>query len=227
MLNGIHDISLVLNQATVLWPNTNSPERSINSHVDRGDVATVSSWTVNSHLGTHVDAPSHFIAGGKDITSVSLERHFGRCVVLDLTHVVGRDIERTDLEHLPELDGHTRVLLKTSNSRDLLGLDQFETGYVALGESAAELLLERGVILVGIDYYSIERFETSSHPTHMALLAAECGILEGADLRAVAPGEYVLVCLPLLLEGSEASPVRALLVEPSALAQMLESDRLP
>jgi arylformamidase len=37
-------------------------------------------------------------------------------------------------------------------------------------------------------------------------------ILEGLDLRAVTPGVYRLVCLPLRLDGSDGAPARAVLV---------------
>jgi arylformamidase len=221
LLDGVHDISLLLSSETVRWPDTIRPERVVFTDVKRGDRATVSAWTLGSHIGTHVDAPTHFVADGKDIASVPLDPYLGLCMVLDLTEIAGRDIERADLEPRTELNGHVRVLFKTSNSRALLGLDRFETHYVALAASGAEFLVERGMILAGIDYHSIERFDSHDYPTHMALLGSECTILEGADLRDVEPGEYILICLPLRLEDGEASPVRALLVEPAALGRML------
>jgi arylformamidase len=197
-------------------------ERSVFADVANGDAVTGSSWSLNSHVGTHVDAPTHFLPDGRDIASTSLDRYLGRCVVLDLTHVEGRDVERADLEGRPELDGHVRVLMKTSNCRRLWHLDEFATDYVALAASGAEYLVERGMVLAGIDYQGIERFDSTTNPTHKTLLGADCAILEGADLREVQPGEYVLIGLPLRLEDGEASPVRALLLEPSALAALLE-----
>jgi arylformamidase len=45
------------------------------------------------------------------------------------------------------------------------------------------------------------------------LLSAEVVILEGVDLRAVAPGWYTLYCLPLKLVGVDGAPARAILVD--------------
>lgn len=218
MPRGIHDISVLLGPGTVPWPGM-SPvaERAVFADVARGDAVTGSSWSLNSHVGTHVDAQTHFLPDGHDMASTPLDACLGRCVVLDLTHVEGRDIERADLEGLPELEGHVRVLFKTSNCRRLWHLDEFDTSYVALAPSGAELLVERGVILAGIDYQGIEAFDVPAAPTHKTLLGGGCTILEGADLREVDPGEYLLIALPLRLEDGEASPVRALLVEPAAL----------
>jgi len=82
---------------------------------------------------------------------------------------------------------------------------------VAVGADAAAWLVEHGFLLAGIDYQGIERFDTTDHATHKTLLQGGCMILEGADLRGVAPGEYQLICLPLRLVDGEGSPVRAVL----------------
>lgn len=212
----IYDISVPLGPDTVAWPGTKPvAEQIVLMDMRRGDYANGSAWSLNSHAGTHVDAPLHFVPDGADVSETSLETYLGSCLVLDFPDVVGRDLEQDDLDSFEELRRHTRVLLKTSNSRRLLTLDRFDTEYVALGASGAELLVSLGYRLVGIDYLGIERFdaETAGHPTHRTLLENGVAILEGADLRAVEPGEYLLACLPLCLVGSEASPVRAVLLE--------------
>jgi arylformamidase len=71
------------------------------------------------------------------------------------------------------------------------------------------------VRLVGFDYLSVERFGSENFETHTALLSDGVVIVEGLDLRAVAPGAYELACLPLrLAAGSgDGAPARALLRE--------------
>jgi arylformamidase len=73
-------------------------------------------------------------------------------------------------------------------------------------------MVERGVQLVGIDFLSIEAFETPGRPTHRTLLGAGVIIVEGLDLSAAVPGTYTLVCLPLRLCGADGSPARAVLM---------------
>jgi arylformamidase len=69
------------------------------------------------------------------------------------------------------------------------------------------------VRLVGIDYLSVEKFGSDDFETHLTLLSAGVVIVEGLDLRAVAPGRYDLACLPLkLAAGSgDGAPARAVL----------------
>ena len=66
-------------------------------------------------------------------------------------------------------------------------------------------------ILVGIDYLSIEAFESDGSPVHKLLLENNITILEGLNLSEVKAGEYELMCLPLKLQMCEAAPARVLL----------------
>ncbi|MDQ5817726.1 MAG: cyclase family protein, partial [Actinomycetota bacterium] len=104
-------------------------------------------------------------------------------------------------------------LLKTRNSiLELLSRSEFEEGYVGISREAAEYLVEIGAETVGVDYLSVEPFEDKEFNTHHALLGADLVILEGLLLTDVEPGEYLLVCLPLKLAGSDGSPARAILM---------------
>jgi arylformamidase len=94
----------------------------------------------------------------------------------------------------------------------LLGRSGFEEDYVAVSREAAEYLVEVGVETVGVDYLSVEPFEDEEFNTHHTLLGADVVIIEGLVLTDVEPGEYVLVCLPLKLAGSDGSPARAMLM---------------
>jgi arylformamidase len=81
-----------------------------------------------------------------------------------------------------------------------------------MSETAAHLCIDLEVRLVGIDYFSIDRFSDDTAPVHLMLLRNDVLILEGIDLKSVPAGSYTLFCPPLKLMGGEASPVRALLL---------------
>jgi arylformamidase len=81
---------------------------------------------------------------------------------------------------------------------------------VALDISAALWMVEREIELVGIDYLSIEKYESDSS-VHKLLLEKGVVIVEGLNLAGVAQGEYEFICLPLKLVGAEGSPARAIL----------------
>ena len=87
----------------------------------------------------------------------------------------------------------------------------FREDFISLSVQAAQICVARGVRLVGIDYLSVDKYGDDSLPVHRTLLESDILILEGIDLAAVPCGRYTLICLPLRIEGAEASPVRAVL----------------
>src|SRR6266487_3503241 len=152
------------------------------------DGVHVSELRLGSHTGTHVDAPSHFIKGGKGIDRVDAERFIGPAWVADLR----------------------RVLLRTSNSRWWHPARAFQTDFVYLAPDGADWLVERGAQLVGIDYLSIEGYGVPDAPTHTRLLGAGIPILEGLDLFNVRPGRWQMAAFPLRIKDGDAgltSPV--------------------
>ena len=205
------DISLSLRPGLPTWPG--DPRfglRRLQSIAD-GSAANVSEIQCSVHTGTHVDAPLHFLDGGPGVERLPLDVLLGPCAIVGAEAVHG-DLRPVDLP--PSVDA-ARVLFKTRNSRLWADTEGgFTREYVAVGEALAEELVRRGTRLVGVDYLSVERFDTHDHPVHRTLLAAGIVVVEGLDLSAAAPGAYELCCLPLKLVGSDGSPARALIRTP-------------
>lgn len=165
--------------------------------------------TLGTHTGTHVDAPAHFLKAGETIEKIDIENLVGPCTVLDLTSCNDR-ITRADLEKKSFEEGDI-VLLKTKNSECSYN-GPFNSSFVYLDDAAAGFLAEQGVSSVGIDYLGLER-NSLEHKAHRVLMSVGIPIIEGLRLKEVQEGEYLLICLPLLLKGLEAAPARALLMK--------------
>jgi arylformamidase len=201
----ILDVSVPIREHMPFWPgNPHVALRRVEAIAD-GAPANVSELCFGVHTGTHVDGPCHFLEGAPGVESVALEPLVGDALVLDAQDVA-KTIDAAVVERLDPPPGTERVLFKTRNSQ-LWDRDDFSDDFVALDASGAEALLERGAKLVGIDYLSI-----GDPGAHHALLGAGTVVVEGLDLRAVDPGPYRLVCLPLKIVGSDGGPARALLM---------------
>ena len=201
----ILDVSIPIRTRMPIWPgNPRVAMRRVEAIAD-GAVANVSAVDLGAHTGTHVDAPNHFLEGEPGVDTVALEPLIGDAVVVDAT-AVQKTVDAAAVAGLGVPAGTERVLLKTRNSQ-LWERDEFSDDFVALDESGARALLDLGVRLIGIDYLSI-----GDPGAHRALLGARTAVVEGLDLRAVAPGPYRLICLPLKLVGSDGSPARAVLL---------------
>lgn len=164
------------------------------------------------HFGTHLDAPCHFIEGGKAVDALALDMLVGPCVVAGIPEAAAITPAHLDALDLPA--DTRRLLLKTRNSALWDRPDHpFFEDYAALTPDAARWVVDKGIGLIGIDYLSIQRFADEVSTTHIVLLEAEVIIVEGLDLRAVGPGPYALTCLPMKLAGADGAPVRAILTE--------------
>ena len=175
-----------------------------------GDSANVSKLAFGAHTGTHVDAPNHFIDGTRRVDQIDLNKLIGPCRVIR----VPDDVQTIEPENTGDVEGIERVIFKTKNSA-FWNDGEFHSDFAHLSPAAAETLVANGVKLVGIDYLSIEKFHSGDHAVHKAFLSKEIVILEGLDLRAVEPGDYELICLPLKFVGGEGdgAPARAVLVQ--------------
>jgi arylformamidase len=206
----IYDISVPIRTGGLVYPGNPEIEITLQQAVAKGAGANVSSIRFGSHTGTHADAARHFFDDGQTVDRIPLERLIGPALLLsfpDDVLVIGADDLR---KH--DLKGRTRILLRTRNSA-LLSQKEFVRDYTYLAPDGAQYLVENDVELVGIDYLSIEQFHSGHHMTHRILLERSVVILEGLDLSVPAPGEYQLICLPLRIEGCDAAPARAVLIE--------------
>lgn len=202
----LYDISVPIHPGMIIYEGNPGVELERVDSIPDGAHANVSRLVLGVHTGTHVDAPLHFIEQGPGSESVELEPLIGSASVVDATTVSG-DIDEDALMALDMPPGAERVLLKTTNSRLWEG-DVFSRDFIRLTGSGARYLIDQGVRVVGIDFLSIGDGEA-----HRELLGAGVIPIEGLDLRAVDPGNYQLICLPLRLEGSDGAPARAVLLQ--------------
>jgi len=209
----IWDITVPFRTDLPLWPGDPPPRTSLMKSMEGGYRCNVTRLETGVHFGTHLDAPCHFIEGGKAVEELDLDMLVGPCVVAEIPDT--GEITPAHLDALALPPDTRRLLLKTRNSALWDRPDHaFVEDYAALTADAARWVVERGIGLVGIDYLSIQLFADAVSTTHLALLGAEVIIVEGLDLRAVAPGDYFLTCLPMKLAGADGAPVRAILTEP-------------
>lgn len=208
----IHDISLTISPDLPIWPGDPGLELEKISSMDKGAEVNVTRLSAAVHLGTHVDAPHHFLNDGRTVEGLSLEVLTGPCYVLQLPDGVDA-ITAEVLERSEITSDMKRILFGTSNSHLWAkGEKEFQTDFVAITEDGAEWLVEHEVQLVGVDYLSVAPYGDSV-PTHKTLLEAGVVIVEGLNLSKVMRGFYDLYCLPLKIAGSDGAPARAILIQ--------------
>jgi len=203
----IYDVTVPFSKDMVVYPGDPSIRIERKSTINEKESKyNLSRLSFGSHTGTHVDAPFHFIEDGITVDKLPLELLIGRVRVVEVTS------PRIDEVALEEFDfaADARVFFKTRNSY-LWSQISFVKDYVYITPGAARILVNEGIKVVGIDYLSVEKFDSKEPETHLTFLRAGTVIIEGLDLREVEPGDYEMICLPLKFKDGDGAPARVVL----------------
>ncbi len=176
----------------------------------KGDPVTMSQININSHNGTHIDAPFHFMAEGTTIDMMPLDTAIGPARVIEIKDPVSIKLKEVEPNNIKEGE---RILFKTRNSSYAYNTTDFVTDYVYCENEVAYFLKDRKVRLVGVDYLTIGNFKDLENvkTVHETLLINGIYIIEMLNLDGVAPGNYEMICLPLRMEKGDAGPCRAII----------------
>lgn len=202
------DISVPLRDSMAVWSGDPAPRVEQVAFMDKGDLCNVTRLNISAHTATHMDAPRHFLAAGDSIDQVPFQATIGPARVVSIQDPVA--IRRSELAAIKPEPGE-RILFKTLNSTLAWASPSFFENFVYISADAAQYLVDCGVCCVGVDYLSIGGFFHDTVETHVILLGAGVGVIEGLNLSDVEPGEYELICLPLRIAGADGAPARAVL----------------
>lgn len=205
----IHDLSLPLHANVLRYPGDPAPRVVSIAALERGDPLMVSELTLNCHVGTHIDAPAHFVADGPRLDQLAMEHFHGPALVVNIPGTAA--IGSADLAHIPA--GPPRHLILRTGNSILLARAVFDPSYRTVTAAAAAALAALRPLSVGFDYYSLDPPSATHFPAHTLLARNGIPVLLPLQLEAVEAGEYLLVAMPVPLAGVEAAPVRPVLLE--------------
>jgi arylformamidase len=204
----LRDISVVVRHGTPEWPGDTPYSCRWTWSIAGGASVNVSAITMSPHVGTHADAPLHVRDGSPASEALRTDAFVGPVIVIGLEQANGPVESSTLATRLPSRVD--RLLLRTGRT---IADGQFPAAWPALTPACARWLIGRGLRLLGVDAPSVDERESKALETHHALFDGGALVLENLDLRGVPDGRYELIALPLRVEGLDAAPVRAMLVE--------------
>lgn len=187
----IYDISQEL-FSSVVFPGDPVPSGERMLSISKGDSCNLTTLSMCTHNGTHVDAPCHFLESGKTIDQLELEKVIGLAQVISFDgELAGEDVEQL-------LAAETkRVLWK---------------GDVVITLEAAQAMNKHDIWLIGVESQTFGAGEGIKE-VHLELLRQEVVLLEGIRLGGVPEGNYLLNAAPVNLGGSDGAPCRAVLLD--------------
>lgn len=181
-------------------------------HGATGDIMSdVYLW---SHVGTHVEVPLHFYAGGKNTAQLPLDVFMGPAIKLDFRHkAVNEAITLDDLQAAGDIGVGEHVILWEGREHQYRTPASHQRPYIT-EEAVAWLLEDRRVRLLGTDSSGFEVRGVGGHPNHTRWFKHDAAVLECLrNLDQIRSQHFYLLALPLPVQRLDACPVRALAIE--------------
>lgn len=192
----IYDITRYVQEAP-LYPGSPPVSVSPLSGFAQGDNCQTSLLVFDSHAGTHIDAPCHFIPGAPGIEGLDLYRGYGVCLLASV--LPGAPVTAAALEGV--LQPGIRLAIR--------GMGK---SYLTAG--AAHAIAKADIQAVVTDAVSVGPPDNEAE-VHRILLGAGVLVVENAVFDGVPDGEYTLCAFPMKIKGCDGAPVRAVLMKPT------------
>lgn len=210
----IIDLTYPLSAQTVMFPGFPQPEIEPFYTIEK-EGANVSRINFVSHVGTHIDAPRHMLAGTRTVDELSLERLIGEAVVVDIS---GREnpalISLADLQRYDNIIHPGDILLVITGIYKAYGTPAYNDACPALATDAANWLVKKEIAAYATDATSIEVPGSSGNPAHKILLGSEIPIIENlCNLERLSQPRVRFTCLPLKVKGGDGGPCRVVVIE--------------
>jgi kynurenine formamidase len=174
---------------------------------------------LGTHVGTHCDAPLHFIPTGGTVDQIPLETLMGPATVLDFSGCAqNQELTVTDFEERLADRRPERLILRFDWCKHFSQMS-FYTDHAYLSHEAAHWLVDRGVRLLGMDTPQPDNPRsdpkaTVDSPIHKILLGNGVILVEYlCNLSLLHSSEIEFIALPLKILGADGSPVRAIAIE--------------
>lgn len=200
------DLSHTLSNKTPVFPGDASPEFKVNEKLKKQNIQ-VTTMQINTHLGTHLDCPSHL--GDKEIFTddISLNLFYGSGIVIDVrdkiyNNKISFDLEKKHLkyDYLMFFTGHDVYW----------GKDEYFNTYPYLTKKLVEKLSQSSIKGIGIDTANVDKVDDLSFYNHHQLLANEKVIIENlTNLEPLIGKAFILMAFPLKIKNGDGSPIRA------------------
>jgi kynurenine formamidase len=206
---GLVDLTMPMSERTI--PSPGHPPTEIEP-LHRFEEDRLRSTVMRSsiHTGTHVDAPSRFVADGASIDEIPIERFWRPAVRLDLSAAGAGatiDLPRVRAAGFSAARASEAILLLATGWTDRAWQSErlFEDMPVLAPDAAAAIAAARPTAL-GLDF-AVDR--GAPWTNHMTLLGAEVVLIENLmGLRALPPDGFEVIAFPQRLAGESAAPAR-------------------
>ncbi len=203
----IIDLTHTLKNGITVYPGTISPTFEQGNTIEKDGFAELN-MAMCTHTGTHMDAPSHIIPNAKSLSDFPIDKFIGNAIVVDCSEKISISLESLRLiEDKIELIDF--ILFYTGWQEKWNTLSYFDE-FPILTQEAVDWLLNFELKAIGFDTFSVDKLTDEKLTNHHLLLKREILIIENMTNLDKLNGKFFeLNCIPLKIENSDGSPIRA------------------
>jgi kynurenine formamidase len=217
-IDRVIDLSHSIDQQVPLWSDADQFELSTLLTYDQCTISTkfcVQGIKMPCGTGTHIDAPAHVDPKGLTVDQISLKQLIVPLVVIDfITQDAMRQLSVEDVEAHEKkygiIESDSLVVIKTGWSRYWHNVKQYRNQYQfpSVLKEAAQFLLERNVVALGIDTLSPDGAD-DTFPVHNLFLGSGKYLLENLSIPVTISSVGLMACvMPLKIKGATEAPCR-------------------
>ncbi len=206
----LYDLSHLLNNETPVFPGMGKPLFKPAATLEK-DGYRETRLELDSHTGTHMDAPAHMLKNGKTLDQLPVEAFAGKALIIHVPENT-KQIEKDFLVQFEEkLKDAEFVLFKTGWSK-YWGTSRYFDNFPILTTEAAKWLLNFSLKGIGFDVISADPMDSTSYPNHFSILGKSLVIIENLNFpEELTETQGRFFCFPLPYENADGSPVRAVI----------------
>ena len=173
---------------------------------------------MNSHSGTHLDAPCHYLCDRTTIDRIPLEKFTGDAIVIDLEKGDLEPITIRDIEPYKKEIEQAEVLFIRTGWEERWGDEEYTWKYPYISKELAEYVSSTEIKIFGTDTISPDPSFKSGlrdgSPVHMELLSHDILIIENlTNLKSVIGKRIQVFAFPLKFLEGDGSPTRVVACE--------------
>ncbi|MFA6334985.1 MAG: cyclase family protein [Bacteroidales bacterium] len=205
----IIDLTQTISSTMPVYPGTEPPVITDATTIEKDGFAE-KRISFFSHTGTHIDAPGHILRGRSTLDQFNADKFIGKGLVIDVTKCKTGIIEKECLEkYSAEIAGCDFIIFRTGWDKKW-GTENYFIGFPILSADAVKWLCSFNIKGIGFDCISVDPVDSAGLPNHRILLNKDLVIVENlCNLDQLTGLPFLFSCLPLKIENSDGSPVRA------------------
>ena len=222
----IIDLTHTLNESIPSWTGSCGFHQEIKLDYDltTSDVSfRVQQLKMHAGIGTHIDAPAHCSIGKATVEQLDLNSLIAPCVTIDVSaqahesYIVSLDDLALFEKKQGIIEPNSFVLIRTGWDQLWNQPKRYHNNFLfpSVSKEAADLLIERRTVGLGIDTLSPDRPE-SGYPVHATFLGSEKYIVENvANSASLPPTGSFILALPIKTRHGTEAPLRLIALIPA------------